>query len=111
MGMTIDAIKKQIKEGNYDFSIHAQQERLEDDLDITEIETAIMLGEVIEEYPDDPRGESCLILGYVGTIPVHIVVGWTHNQSNGEKILRIITVYIPRAPKWEDPSRRGGKTS
>ncbi|MDT7042589.1 DUF4258 domain-containing protein [Candidatus Nitronereus thalassa] len=109
--MDIDAIKQRIMEGNYEFSIHAQQERLEDDLDITEIETAIMGGEVIENYPDDPRGESCLVLGYVGPIPVHLVMGWAYGQSNGEKTLRIITVYIPQAPKWEDPRRRGGKTS
>ncbi|MDA0740040.1 MAG: DUF4258 domain-containing protein [Nitrospirae bacterium] len=109
--MNIDAIKQRIIEGNYEFSIHAQQERLEHDLDITEIEAAIMLGEVIEDYPDDPRGESCLLLGYVGSIPVHLVVGWTRCQSNGEKTLRIITVYIPQSPKWEDPRRRGGKTS
>ncbi len=108
-GMNIEAIKQRILEENYEFSVHAQQERLEDDLDITEIETAIMVGEIIEDYPDDPRGESCLLLGYVGATPVHIVVGWTCGQSNQEKMLRIITVYIPQFPKWEDPRRRGGR--
>ena len=109
--MNIDTIKQQVREGTYEFSNHAQQERLEDDFDITEIETAIMLGEIIEDYPDDPRGASCLLLGYVRAIPLHIVVGWAHNPLNVEKILRIITVYIPQPPKWEDPRKRGGKTS
>jgi len=72
---------------------------------------AIMGGEVIENYPDDPRGESCLLLGYVEAIPVHVVMGWATSQPNREKTLRIITVYIPQPPKWDDPRRRGGKTS
>ena len=37
--------------GEYAFSIHAQQERLEEDLDVTEIEAALMQGEIVEAYP------------------------------------------------------------
>jgi len=46
------------------YSVRAQQERLEEDLDATDIQEAITGGEILEEYPNDPRGESCLILGY-----------------------------------------------
>ena len=28
-----------------------------------DVENVIMMGEVIEDYPDDSRGHSCLILG------------------------------------------------
>ena len=59
--MTIEEIRQRIRDGTYEFSIHAQQERLEDDLDVTEIETAILIGEIIEAYPQDPRGPSCLV--------------------------------------------------
>jgi hypothetical protein len=41
--------------------MHAQQERLADDLDVTEVEEAIVQGEILESYPHDPRGESCLM--------------------------------------------------
>jgi hypothetical protein len=54
--MTIDEIKRLIHEGRYEVSIHAQQERLEDDLDIEEIESAVLQGDLIEYYPTDPRG-------------------------------------------------------
>ncbi len=43
--------------------MHAQQERLEEDLDLVDIDEAITNGVILEDYPDDPRGSSCLILG------------------------------------------------
>jgi len=66
-----------------------------------ELEAALVKGEVIESYPDDPRGESCLILGFVGEKPVHIVCG-----RNRAGHLVLITVYIPSMPKWKDPYAR-----
>lgn len=64
--MTIDEIRQLVQAGRYEVSIHAQQERLEDDLDIDEIEVALLKGELIEEYPSDPRGHSCLVGGLAG---------------------------------------------
>ena len=34
---------------------------------------AFASGEVISEYPDDVPFPSCLILGFVGTRPIHVV--------------------------------------
>jgi hypothetical protein len=48
--------------GQYEVSFHAQQERLEEDLDLIQIEAAIIEhGELLEEYPDDPRGDRKLL--------------------------------------------------
>ena len=104
--MDINEIHQLVRQGRYEVSIHAQQERLEEDLDVTEIEEALTQGEILEDYPDDPRGESCLILGYAGTKPIHTVVGWAQ-KSPSERLLRLITVYIPQPPKWTDPRTRG----
>jgi len=54
----------------------------------------------------DPRGQSCLILGYSNNRPIHIVCGYTPI-----KWVRIITVYIPKLPKWINDKTRasGGK--
>jgi hypothetical protein len=30
---------------------------------------------ILEDYPDDQRGESCLVLGRAGDKPIHVVVG------------------------------------
>lgn len=87
-----------------------QQEKLEDDLDnSTDIEMAIMDGEMLEYYLDDQRGESCLLLGYVKKKPVHLVMGLSKRKSRGEHVLRIITVYVPQLPKWRTPRERGGR--
>lgn len=107
--MSIDGIKRLIREGRYEVSIHAQQERLEDDLDIEEIESAVLRGDLIEEYPTDPRGPSCLVGGLAGTKPIHVVLGWAGVKGQSESILRVITVYIPRPPKWTDLRTRGAK--
>ena len=76
--MTIEEIRELVRAGRYEVSIHAQQERLEDDLDINEIETALLQGELIEEYPKDPRGPSCLVGGLAGPKRIHVVIGWAN---------------------------------
>ena len=53
-------------------------------------------GEVIEDYPDDARGHSCLILG-TGEEgrPIHVVC------SPKDEFLVIITAYVPTADEWD----------
>jgi hypothetical protein len=109
--MDLQEIQRLVGHGNYELSIHAQQERLEENLDITEIEAALVgNAEILEEYPNDPRGESCLALGFFGARPIHVVLGWAKRKQDGSKKLRIITVYIPSLPKWTDPRTRGTTT-
>jgi len=82
--MNIDEIRQLIQEIRYEISLHAQQERLEDDLDISEVEAAIAHGEILEDYPHDPRGASCLVAGQAGIKSVHAVMGWAgHGKEMG----------------------------
>jgi hypothetical protein len=108
--VTVGDIRRLVAAGRYEVSIHAQQERLDDDLDVTDVEQALLTGEILEEYPDDPRGESCLMLGFATGRPVHVVLGWARRQAIRRRTLRVITVYIPQRPKWVDPRTRGGKS-
>ena len=105
--MNIDEIRRFIQEGGYEITLHAQQERLDDDLDIAEIEQAIADGAVIEDYPQDPRGASCLVAGRIGAKSIHVVLGWARKRGNNERMLRVITVYLPQPPKWKDDRTRG----
>jgi len=107
--MDIHEIRGLVNSSQYEVSLHAQQERLEDDLDIRDVEAAILGGKIIEDYPDDPRGPSCLISGEARGRPLHVVVGWARKRVDGDRILRIITVYIPQPPRWSDPQTRGGE--
>jgi hypothetical protein len=86
---------------NYYYSLHADIERKSDDLSFREIEEAILKGSILESYPDTGRGSSCLIVGFSANKPVHIVCGY-----RGESLV-IITVYVPKLPKFTDPWTRG----
>lgn len=102
--MQIENVRDKIKSGDYEISYHAEVERYAEDISIYDIETIILNGEILENYPDDPRGKSCLILGYSQTKPIHVVCGLTNLNS-----LRIITVYLPQKPKWLDERTRNKK--
>jgi len=57
-------------------------------------------GEVIEDYPEDPRGHSCLILGKgSGGMPVHVLC------SPKDDYLAIITAYLPAEEEWTNGLR------
>jgi hypothetical protein len=66
-----------------------------------EIERIIMTGEVIEDYPQDSRGHSCLILGLgQNNRPIHIVC------SPKNEYLAIITAYLPDPLQWSSDFKR-----
>ena len=61
--ITIDFIRHEVKNQTYEISIHADDERLNDELTIEEIEFVLRHCELIEKYHYDERGESCLVFG------------------------------------------------
>jgi hypothetical protein len=101
--MKLDHIKQKVISGAYVYTYHAEIERKADDLAFYQIESSILNGEILEVYPDLGLGESCLVLGFSENIPIHTVLGW-----RGEKIA-IITVYVPKPPKFIDPWTRRKK--
>lgn len=102
MSLTLDFIKAEIRQQSYEISLHADEERLADGLLVSQVEFILLHGELIEDYPDDPRGASCLVLGFTPTgMPVHVVCG-----KNRAEHLLLITVYIPAMPKWKDAYTR-----
>ena len=102
MSITPDFIRTDITQQSYEISIHADDERLADGLTVLQLEVALSNCEVLERYPDDPRGESCLVLGFTREdTPIHTVCG-----RNPAGHLILITVYIPTMPKWREPRTR-----
>ena len=62
-----------------------------------DIRRVIFEGSVIENYPEDTRGHSCLMLGNDdGQRPIHVVC------SPKEEYLAIITAYLPDEDEWSD---------
>lgn len=98
--MDLGEIKDRIFSDAYVYTSHADIERQADELTLVQVEKALSNGQILEQYTDTGRGESCLILGYSSDVPIHIVCGW-----RGEQVA-IITVYIPGPPKFIDPRTR-----
>jgi hypothetical protein len=98
----VEYIREQVKADNYEFSLHAEHEREDEHILVEEIEQSVISGELLENYPDDPRGHSCLILGFTRAgRAIHSVWGLLPDGR-----VRVITVYIPLPPKWIDPWTR-----
>jgi hypothetical protein len=66
-----------------------------------EVEVVVTQGELIEDYPSDPRGHSCLVLRFgVANRAVHVVC------SPKDEYLAIITAYLPDPTQWSDDFKR-----
>ena len=95
----IDAISERFRHFEYTVSDHAVLEMSYDEVTIEMLQEAIGDGaaEIIEDYPNDPRGASCLILTWLSPQePVHAVLAyWTEYP-------RLITVYRPDLERWHE---------
>jgi hypothetical protein len=66
----------------------------------TEVEVVVKTGEVIEDYPEDARGHSCLILGSGrNNRAIHVVC------APKDEYLAIITAYLPNPDQWTSDFR------
>ena len=79
---------------------HAMERCRERGILVKDILNAIMVGEIIEDYPDDFPFPSCLICGKStnGEI-IHICLSDEGASS------KVITAYKPNIDKWEDDFR------
>ena len=91
-------LKKVISSANRKilFLPHAikQMSRPDRMISTAEVKEVILSGEIIEEYPEDQRGESYLIFKTTGKRPIHVVC------SPKKEYLAIITAYIPAKDQW-----------
>jgi hypothetical protein len=73
MGM-LEEIRRKVKQRQYEFSKHAVDQSIIREISVVEMEEAISGGsELVEDYPEDKYGPTCLILGFTKTgRPLHI---------------------------------------
>ena len=95
-------IRDQVQTEEYELSDHAERERQADRIPMADVERALLRAEILEDYPGDPRGPSCLTVSYgAAGYPIHMVCGRSPKGT-----LRLITVYVPSLPKWLDARTR-----
>ncbi len=97
--MTIlDGIREKIRNGQFEFSQHALDQRIIRHIRVPEVREAIEESEVIEDYPDDKYGPSCPILGFMRSKrPLHIQCSYPSRP-----LVKIITLYEPDPRRWID---------
>jgi hypothetical protein len=86
----IERIRRKILLRDYDLTIHAIEEMAEDDLDIFDIEEAVLNGRVVRRHKHDPRGTKYTIEGLA--VDCERVVGIVGRFLATDRFL-IITVY------------------
>jgi hypothetical protein len=80
---------------------HARERAARRRVNAEALAAALANGEILEDYRDDSRGPSALVLGYANNRPLHAVCAF---DANG--ILLIVTVYEPEPPAWADERTR-----
>jgi hypothetical protein len=69
----IDEIRQRFARNEFEFSRHAVDQAIRRNITVTEIRQAAGRADIIEDYPNDKYGPSCLLLGYADTSrPIHI---------------------------------------
>ena len=92
----IDEIRRRIARGDFEFSQHAVDQAILRHISVQELREAIAGGEVIEVYPEDKYGPSCLIFGVTRAgRPVHVQC-----SDPSRPTVKIITVYEPDPALW-----------
>jgi hypothetical protein len=101
----LDRLRSLVRAGRYRLTLHAEEERDTEQITIQEIEEALtsLTAEIVEDYPNDPRGHSALVLGFMKSgKPLHLVC------SIHEETAIVVTVYRPDPGLWRNWRTRKG---
>lgn len=94
----LEEIQIKIDRNEYEFSIHALNQSLSRRIHVFELCEAVENGELIENYPNDKYGPSCLLLGFtkIGRA-LHIQCSYPVRP-----LVKIITLYVPNPALWDN---------
>ena len=95
----LEEIRRKILRRQYEFSKHAVDQSIIRNISVADVEEAISgKSEVVEDYPEDKYGPSCLILGFTKNgRPLHLQCSYPSRS-----LVKIITLYDPDPERWVD---------
>ena len=94
----LSEIQAKILLGLFEFSKHAVDQSIQRNISVKEVKEAVVNSKIIEDYPNDKYGPSCLLFGNTSAgLPLHIQCSYP-----SRRILKIITLYEPDPDKWID---------
>ena len=97
----IKSIKKRVEIDDYRLTLHGFERCVERNISPKEIKSVILSGEIIEDYPEDKYGPSCLIYGTTAGGKI------LHVQCSVDPVW-IITAYDPtlNPEEWDEDFKR-----
>ena len=94
--MKIEEIRRAFREKQFRYTKHGLEQRINRDISSQEIDQTIFNGEIIEDYPADKYGPSCLVYGKTKEgRPLHVQIAFL-------PIVSIVTAYEPNPDEWID---------
>ena len=94
----IDELAEKIRVDEFEFSKHAVDQSFIRGISVQEVREVFVAAEIIEDYPDDKYGPSCLIFGRTAVgRPLHVQCSYPSRP-----IVKIITLYEPDSERWVD---------
>jgi hypothetical protein len=94
----LDEIQRKIDADGFEFSRHAVDQTIIRRISVHEVREVFANGEVIEDYPEDKYGPSCLIFGKTAAArPLHIQCSYPSRP-----LIKVITIYEPDPERWVD---------
>ncbi len=107
MTEALEQIKALIARGAVKVSDHGYDELSEDDISVRDLVDSMADAEVLEDYPDFPKGPCVLVLQRdEGHRPVHAVWGIPKGENTPAVL---VTAYRPDPARWMDDFRRRKK--
>lgn len=94
----IDEIRQKLQRQEYEYSLHAVDQSILKRITRREVEEAVTSGQIIEDYPTDKYGPSCLIFGMTAAgRPLHVQCTYPTRPK-----VKLITLYEPDPTEWID---------
>jgi hypothetical protein len=94
----IGEIQRKVERDQFEFSKHAVDQSILRCIGVQEVREAIDTAELIEDYPEDKYGPSCLLLGKTKAgRRLHIQCSYP-----ARPMVKIITLYEPDIKRWVD---------
>ena len=94
----LDEIRHKIEADQFEFSKHAVDQTIIRRISVHEVRETFANAEVIEDYPVDKYGPSCLIFGRtMAGRPLHIQCSYPSRP-----LIKFITLYEPDPVRWID---------
>ena len=104
MSRTFERILELVARCDVRVSEHGYDELAADGILVREVLAGVHAGEVLEDYPDYPKGPCALVLQRdEGDGPIHVVWGIPRGKASPAVL---VTAYRPEPERWTDDFKR-----